>query len=94
METARPDTLSGSDRAVLAVLVNNAGRVVGRSSIRREAGLQHCTPRRCDSSIVSLRRMLGIDAIVTVRGRGWLLSCGSVRDAVELLETSSIAEHP
>lgn len=69
-----PPGLSTTDAAVLRVLRDHAGRIVGRSTINREAGLDHCTERRCDSAIVSLRRVLGPDAIVTVRRRGWMLT--------------------
>lgn len=69
-----PDSLSGTDMAVLDVLRESAGRVVGRDTILRRAGLDHCGNRRCDSAIVSLRRMFGADSIVTVRRRGWMLT--------------------
>lgn len=70
----RPPALSATDLAVLQVLRWHAGRIVGRSTISREAGLDHCTERRCDSAIVTLRRALGADSIVTVRRRGWMLT--------------------
>jgi DNA-binding response OmpR family regulator len=66
--------LTATETAVLDVLRRSAGRVVGRATINREAGLDHCTERRCDSAIVSLRRVLGPDSIVTVRRRGWMLT--------------------
>lgn len=72
-----PDDLSGlssTDLAVLTVLLETPGRVMGRDTILRRAALTHCNPRRCDSSIVSLRRVLGADAITTVRRRGWAIT--------------------
>jgi DNA-binding response OmpR family regulator len=70
-----PDTqtleLSPPARAVLAVFADAGPRVVGRTELRRRAGLVGRSERRCDALIVELRRALGPDAIVTVRGRGW-----------------------
>ena len=86
---ARPDpdaaALGTTERAVLAVLLAEAGRVVGRDSILRRAGLRDRMPRRCDAAIVSIRRALGPDAVVTVRGRGWRLDEGSATAAAALL---------
>lgn len=66
--------LSDTERAVLDVLWGSTGRVLSRSTIMRQAGLDNCTARRCDSAIVSLRKMFGADSIVTVRRRGWMLT--------------------
>ena len=71
---SQPPALSVTDLAVLQVLRRHAGRIVGRATINREAGLDHCTERRCDSAIVTLRRALGADSITTVRRRGWMLT--------------------
>lgn len=62
---------------MLWVLAGAGGRVVGREELQRKVGLSHRAPRRCDSLIVGLRRVLGPSTIVTVRGRGWRCS-GSV----------------
>lgn len=80
-----PSGLSTTDSAVLQVLREHAGRIVGRATINRQAGLDHCTERRCDSAIVSLRRVLGQDSIVTVRRRGWMLTDGGAGRATDLL---------
>ena len=77
--------LTVTETAVLEVLRRCAGRVVGRATINREAGLDHCTERRCDSAIVSLRRVLGPDSIITVRRRGWMLTGAGAELAGELL---------
>jgi DNA-binding response OmpR family regulator len=77
-----PARLSGTERAVLDVLLHSPGRVVSRATILRRAGLDHCDERRCDSAIVSIRKVLGLESIITVRRRGWMLAeCGIERAA-------------
>ncbi len=68
-----PDDLPPQAAAVLAVLALERGRVVGRAEIARRAGLGGLHARRTDSLIGVLRKRLGSHAIVTVRGRGWML---------------------
>ena len=70
---------------MLSVLLENYNRVVGRRELARQAGLFGLNERRCDSVLVGLRRVLGPDAIVTVRSRGWMLSRGAVGRAMEML---------
>jgi DNA-binding response OmpR family regulator len=70
---------------VLAVLVANRRRVVGRRELSRAAGLAELSERRCDSVLVGVRRMLGPDSIVTVRSRGWMIAEHAVDLAEELL---------
>jgi DNA-binding winged helix-turn-helix (wHTH) protein len=65
--------LSATDIAVLQVLADRAGTVVSRDTIRRLADLREFSQRRCDSAIVAIRRTLGNDSVITVRGRGWML---------------------
>lgn len=79
--------MTPTETAVLAVFVENAGRVVSRDTLRRSAGLQHCTERRCDSVVSSIRAMLGNNALLTVRSRGWMLSPDAVAVARDLLVT-------
>ncbi len=55
------------------VLASNAGRVMSRSEISRQAGIAELSERRCDSLIVGIRRRIGADRITTVRRRGWML---------------------
>ena len=74
MEDTRSNPLSGTEMAVLGVLARSTGRVLGRASIMRLANIDHCSSRRCDTAIVSLRRVLGANAIMTVRRRGWMLT--------------------
>ena len=78
--------LSDKDRAVLRVLVERAGKVTDRISLNKLAGLTG-TPRRCETILVTLRRALGEDAIVTVRRRGWMLTEAAVPRARGLLDT-------
>jgi DNA-binding winged helix-turn-helix (wHTH) protein len=80
-----PPGLSTTDAAVLQVLREHEGRIISRATINRQAGLDHCTERRCDSAIVSLRRVLGPDAIITVRRRGWMLTNDGAGRATRLL---------
>lgn len=78
-------TLGAHERAVLAVLVANQRRVVGRREISRAAGLAELSERRCDSLLVGIRRVLGSDSVVTVRSRGWMLAAHAVTAASALL---------
>ncbi len=77
-------SLGAQERAVLAVLVANQRRVVGRREISRAAGLAELSERRCDSLLVGIRRAIGSDAVVTVRSRGWMLAPSAV-EAAQLL---------
>ncbi len=70
---------------MLAVLVANRRRVVGRRELARAAGLAELSERRCDSVLVGVRRLLGPDSIVTVRSRGWMIAEHAVVTAEELL---------
>lgn len=71
---------------MLAVLVANRNRVVGRREIARDAGLAELNQRRCDSILVGVRRQLGADAIITVRSRGWMLADHVLPAALALLD--------
>lgn len=77
--------LSATDKAVLRVLLDNCGKVVGRDTILRVADLDHLGDRRVDASIVVLRRALGADAIATVRRRGWMLGTEFAQPARDIL---------
>lgn len=65
--------LSPAAAAVLAVFADAGRRVVSRTELARRAGLAGQSHRRADALVVELRRALGADALVTVRGRGWRL---------------------
>lgn len=66
--------LGPREKAVLNVLLEQRGRVIDRSTLRRDAGLDDLSPRRCESVLVAVRRALGPGAVVTVRRRGWRLN--------------------
>ena len=63
--------LTPREVAMLDAFAHAGPRVMSRQELRRRTGLARQDPRRCDALIVRLRRALGPDAIVTVRGRGW-----------------------
>jgi DNA-binding response OmpR family regulator len=65
--------LGTQERAVLFALAERAGKVVSRRELARRVGIAELSERRCDSLLVGVRRVLGPDAIVTVRSRGWML---------------------
>jgi DNA-binding response OmpR family regulator len=71
--------LTAQELAVYQVLARNAGRVLSRPEIAREAGIDELSERRCDSLIVGIRRRIGSEQIVTVRRRGWMLVGGDLR---------------
>ena len=58
---------------MLVALVESRGRVVDRQQLRRDAGLDQLSARRCEAVLVGIRRALGPEAVVTVRRRGWRL---------------------
>lgn len=76
--------LGAQEQAVLAVLIEHHRRAVSRRELSWAAGLAALSERRCDSLIVSIRRALGNDAVVTVRSRGWMLAPSAV-DAARVL---------
>ncbi|CAB4589318.1 unannotated protein [freshwater metagenome] len=80
-------SLSATDRLVLQVLAESVGRIVGRDTIIRRAGLDHASTRRADASIVAIRKHLGATAITTVRRRGWMLLEESLPTVIALLQS-------
>ena len=69
---------------MLGVLLAHRGRVISRRELARRAGLANLSERRCDSLLVSIRRALGPQSVVTVRSRGWMLSDGAIDAAFAL----------
>ena len=81
--------LGPREKAVLAVLVEHRGRVIDRTKLRHDAGLDDLSPRRCESVLVAVRRALGPDAVVTVRRRGWRLNPEAAATAVAIISDRS-----
>jgi len=81
-----PAALTATDIAVLTVLADRAGTVVSRDTIRRLAELRQFSHRRCDSAVVAIRRAISNNAVVTVRGRGWMLSAEHLEAARTLID--------
>lgn len=82
---ADPPVLGRQELAVLQVFLECRGRVVSRAEIARRAGLTGLNQRRCDSLLVDIRRVLGADAIRTVRGRGWMLEPDAIGRATDVI---------
>jgi len=80
--------LGTQERAVLFVLVESAGKVVSRRELARRVGIAELSERRCDSLLVGVRRVLGPDAIVTVRSRGWMLQPAAIDALQAMLDTA------
>jgi DNA-binding response OmpR family regulator len=78
-------SLGTQERAVLSALLANQGRVVSRRDLARQAGLADLSERRIDGVLVGVRKRLGVDAIITVRSRGWMLSETAAEAAAALL---------
>lgn len=78
---------SPTDLKVLQVLVESNGRVAGRDFIARQSGIENSSARRVDASLVSVRRWLGPDSLVTVRRRGWMLTVAGLQLANYILES-------
>ena len=75
---------------MLAVLLANRNRVVGRRELARRAGLAELNQRRCDSVLVGVRRALGPLSVITVRRRGWMLADHAVPAAEALLDGTAM----
>ena len=86
--------LGPRERAVLSALVDHAGRVVDRDQLRRDAGLDQLSPRRCEAMLVGIRRALGPDAVVTVRRRGWRLNPDVTAMALAIISTLRLSDRP
>jgi DNA-binding response OmpR family regulator len=66
--------LTPRERTVLRALHGARGAVLSREALAARTGLDALSVRRVDALVSGLRRELGADAIVTVRGRGWRLA--------------------
>jgi DNA-binding response OmpR family regulator len=78
--------LGTQERAVLFVLAESAGKVVSRRELARRVGIADLSERRCDSLLVGVRRVLGHDAIRTVRSRGWMLELHALPATAALVD--------
>jgi len=81
--------LGAQERAVLFALAERAGKVVSRRELARQVGIAELSERRCDSLLVGVRRVLGPDAIVTVRSRGWMLQLEALESFPGLVDQAS-----
>ncbi len=77
--------LPPQELAVLRALITCSGRVVSRRELSRLAGIAELNDRRCDSLLVSIRKVLGPESIRTVRGRGWMINHTAIDQATSLL---------
>ena len=64
--------LGDREVALLGTLRASSHRVVTRRELAMAAGLRE-HPRRVDVHLVNVRRTLTDEALVNVRGRGWIL---------------------
>jgi len=83
--TPATSPLPPQEAAVLRALITCSGRVVSRRELSRLAGIAELNERRCDSLLVSIRKVLGPDSIHTVRGRGWMINLSAIDQATSLL---------
>ena len=74
MKHSVDDNPTPLDLHILRLLVESQGKIVGRDFLARQTGLESASARRVDASLVSIRRWLGTNSLVTVRQRGWMLS--------------------
>ena len=74
MKHSADDNPTPFDLNILRLLVESQGKIVGRDFLARQTGLESASARRVDASLVSIRRWLGTNSLVTVRQRGWMLS--------------------
>jgi DNA-binding response OmpR family regulator len=92
MADGRRVPLTATEFAVLAVLLDNPGRVVSRRQLLAAAGRQAASDRAADVHIAQLRAKLGSSwAIRTVRGAGYTLD-GNFRLGGTLWTTPSRTE--
>lgn len=82
--------LGAQERAILRLLVEHRGRVLSRQELARRCGLSELHERRCDSLLVRVRQVIGPDAIVTVRRRGWMLRPEAAEAAATFLGDESV----
>lgn len=71
-----PLDLSSSQVELLALLIRNRDRVLGREEIATTIGLRHA--RSVDVLLTMIRRSLGVNFVRTVRGRGWILDAAAL----------------
>lgn len=84
-----PPDLTPNDLAVLGALLASQGRIISRKVLSRNAGLSSQSERQVDVSLVAIRKVLGKDALLTVRSRGWMLSETGTQQAKKFLNKES-----
>jgi DNA-binding response OmpR family regulator len=87
MESAPAQGPTSLDIGTLRLLVEYSGRIIGRDQLARLLNVEASAARRIDGSLVVLRRLLGPDAIITVRSRGWMLSTDGIASARRILQS-------
>jgi DNA-binding winged helix-turn-helix (wHTH) protein len=65
---------TSQEMAIIDALRSGGGRVLGRTELARVLGISPLQNRRIDVLLVGVRRVLGPDALVNVRNRGWRLT--------------------
>jgi DNA-binding response OmpR family regulator len=62
---------TSQELAIIDALRRGDGRVLGRTELARLVGIAPSQGRRIDVLLVGVRRILGPEAVVNVRNRGW-----------------------
>jgi hypothetical protein len=65
---------TSQEMAIIDALRSGGGRVLGRTELARVVGISPSQNRRVDVLLVGVRRVLGPEAVVNVRSRGWRLA--------------------
>ena len=71
-----PVGLTDHERALLMILLERRGRVLTRTHLARDIGMNSAQARRIDILLVNVRRELTASGheLINVRSRGWMVS--------------------